>query len=110
MPYQFTNRKYSSLFDYLTTRRFMIPIALYRRQMVNYDQFNEDDEKYKVGVGNNSKIGAATPEQLKEIKYVITNPQKSIKLRADDLVFVLAQSDPSSPETWDDYNYFNNQK
>ena len=38
---------------------------------------------------------------------MITNPQKSIKLRADDLVFVLAQSDPCSPETWDDYNYFN---
>ena len=28
-------------------------------------------------------------------------------MRADDLVFVLAQSDPCSPETWDDYNYFN---
>jgi len=41
---------------------------------------------------------------------VITNPQKSIKLRSDDLVFVLAQNDPSSPETWDDYNYFNNLK
>ena len=41
---------------------------------------------------------------------MITNPQKSIKLRADDLVFVLAQNDPSSPETWDDYNYFNNAK
>ena len=41
---------------------------------------------------------------------MITNPSKSIKLRQNDLVFVLAQSDPSSPETWDDYNYFNNQK
>ena len=41
---------------------------------------------------------------------MITNPCKSIKLRSNDLVFVLAQSDPSSPETWDDYNYFNNQK
>lgn len=40
---------------------------------------------------------------------MITNPRKNIKLREDDLVFVLAQKDPSSPETWDDYNYFNNQ-
>ena len=25
-------------------------------------------------------------------------------------MFVLAQSDPCSPETWDDYNYFNNKQ
>lgn len=31
VPRQFSNRKYSNLFDYLTTRRSMIPIALYRR-------------------------------------------------------------------------------
>lgn len=110
VPSQFTNRKYSSLFDYLTTRRFMIPIGLYRRQLVNYDALNEEDDKNKVNVNvNNNKIGSPT-ESLKEIKYVITNPHKSIKLRADDLVFVLAQSDPSSVHTWDDYNYFNNQK
>jgi hypothetical protein len=83
----------------------MIPIGLYRRQMVNYDLFKEDENKHsKV----NNKPGLSTQESLKEVNYVITNPQKSIKLRADDLVFVLAQNDPSSPETWDDYNYFNN--
>ena len=57
------------------------------------------------GLNRNTNIGG----DEKEIKYVITNPSKSIKLRPDDLVFVLAQNDPSSPETWDDY-YFNNLK
>ena len=48
VPSQFTNRKYSSLFDYLTTRRFMIPIGLYRRQMVNYNQFKEEEDRRGV--------------------------------------------------------------
>lgn len=47
VPSQFTNRKYSNLFDYLTTRRYMIPIGLYRRQMVNYDQFKDHEEEAK---------------------------------------------------------------
>ena len=88
----------------------MIPIGLYRRQMVDYSQFKkEEEDRRNIGQSSN-RGGQSYSEQLKEIKYVITNPQKSIKLRADDLVFVLAQSDPCSPETWDDYNYFNNKQ
>jgi len=105
VPDQFKNRKYSTLFDYLTTRRYMIPIGLYRRQMVNYNAFRDEEDRFGIA---NACAGSASQESLKEIKYVITNPQKSIKLRADDHVFVLAQNDPSSPETWDDYDYFNN--
>ena len=48
VPSQFANRKYSSLFDYLTTRRFMIPIGLYRRQMVNYNQFKEEEDRFAM--------------------------------------------------------------
>lgn len=76
--------------------------------MVNYNQFSESDDK--KGLTGHSRATSASQESLKEIKYVITNPQKNIKLRADDLVFVLSQNDPNKEETWDDYNYFNNKK
>ena len=36
----------------------------------------------------------------------MTNPSKDLKLREDDLVFVLAQADPGNPNTWEDYKYF----
>ena len=43
VPRQFTGKKYSKLFDYLTTRRFMIPLGLYRKQKVNMSQFMEEE-------------------------------------------------------------------
>lgn len=36
VPVQFKNKKYSKLFDYFTTRRFMIPLGLYRTEKVSY--------------------------------------------------------------------------
>ena len=36
----------------------------------------------------------------------MTNPSKDLKLRENDLVFVLAQADPGNPNTWEDYKYF----
>ena len=107
VPEQFAKRKYSNLFDYLTTRRYMIPIGLYRTKEVNYNLFQEDDSKKNVS-NNYGRQANQKEDCLKEIRYVITNPQKSIKLRSDDKVFVLAQSDPCSRETWDDYKYYNN--
>lgn len=40
---------------------------------------------------------------MKEIKYVITNPDKDLKLKENDTVFVLAQNDPKDPNVyWED--------
>ena len=55
-------------------------------------------------LGKGTLPGANKNENFREIKYVITNPKRSIKLRADDLVFVLSQTDPSDAKTWDDDN------
>lgn len=41
---------------------------------------------------------------MKEIKYVVTNPDKGTMLEKTDLVFVLSKEEPGDPETWDDYN------
>ena len=38
-------------------------------------------------------------------KYVVTNPEKTTKLRDDDKIFVLAKNDPGNPENWDDYTH-----
>ena len=40
----------------------------------------------------------------KNIKYVVTNPDKDTRLEKTDLVFVLARSDPGDPELWDDFD------
>ena len=40
-------------------------------------------------------------------KYVVTNPEKGTKLRADDKIFVLAKSDPGDPTSWDEFTYQN---
>jgi hypothetical protein len=40
-------------------------------------------------------------------KYVVTNPEKTTKLREDDKIFVLAKNDPGNPENWDDYTHQN---
>lgn len=42
VPSQFINKKYSKLFDYLATRRFMIPLGLYRTDKVSYTSFKEE--------------------------------------------------------------------
>lgn len=34
---------------------------------------------------------------------MVTNPHRNTVLNADDLVFVLAKSDPGDPDTWDNY-------
>ena len=47
VPPQYYNKKYPKLFDYLATRRFMIPLGLYRNEKVCYSSFKEEDEKKK---------------------------------------------------------------
>ena len=82
----------------------MIPLGLYRTEKVNYSKFKlEDEKKKRLDIG---------PQSNKEniIKYVVTNPHKEkIILRESDLVFVLAQSDPGDPSTWQNYNYFSDE-
>jgi len=58
--------------------------------MVDYEKFKEDEDQRIMTSGLNRGNNSGPESSMKEIKYVITNPQKSIKLRADDLVFVLA--------------------
>ena len=75
VPDQFANRKYSNLFDFLTTNRSMIPIGLYRCQKVNYDHFKDEEDRRGVAGSQYRQTGGATnQEKLKEIRYVITNP------------------------------------
>tara|TARA_B110000285_G_C15131943_1_gene624211 strand:- start:733 stop:975 length:243 start_codon:yes stop_codon:yes gene_type:complete len=46
VPKEFMNRKYSKLFDSLTTRRFIIPIGLYRTVRVDLRAY-QGDYKFK---------------------------------------------------------------
>ena len=85
----------------------MIPLGLYRTEIVDYNCFKEEDgtkSGAQMRLGKGTLPGENKNENFREIKYVITNPKRSIKLRADDLVFVLSQTDPSDSKTWDDDN------
>ena len=56
----------------------------------------QKDDKSKETEKDNEKY-------MKEIKYVITNPDKDLKLKENDTVFVLAQNDPKDPNVyWED--------
>ena len=44
---------------------------------------------------------------MKQIKYVVSNPEKDTRLEKTDLVFVLARNDPGDPEQWDEYTQNN---
>jgi hypothetical protein len=70
------------------------------------EDFKEMTEKKKKGQKDNekSKDGEKDNEKyMKEIKYVITNPDKDLKLKENDTVFVLAQNDPKDPNVyWED--------
>jgi hypothetical protein len=66
----------------------MIPLGLYRRETVNLNAFREEDER-KKSAQSQDKQQQQKPT-YKEIKYVVTNPPRHVKLQADDLVFVLS--------------------
>lgn len=63
-----------------------------------------DKKKKQVKNQNKSKESQKDEDRyLKEIKYVITNPDKDLKLQENDTVFVLAQNDPKDPNVyWED--------
>ena len=50
VPKEFIGRKYSKLFDSLTTRRYIIPVGLYRKVQVDLNAYKEkykNQKKYK---------------------------------------------------------------
>lgn len=56
----------------------------------------------KTAHGKNDKDGEKS-DKRKAIKYVISNPDKDLRLKEKDVVFVLAQYDPKDPNvSWDD--------
>jgi len=83
----------------------MIPLGIYRTGKVKFSSINQEEERRQR---KKSLFGLKDPVEdrnEKEIKFVITNPAKDLKLRGTDLVFVLAQADPGNPDNWDDYNF-----
>lgn len=110
MPKEFIDRKYSKLFDSLTTRRHIIPIGLYRKVTVDLNAYKENYKfrKNKAGKGSllDGLVECETDERdFSTFNYVVTNPEKGTKLRADDKIFVLAKNDPGNPDSWDDYTH-----
>ena len=90
----------------------MIPLGLYRTVRVNLKAYKDQSiNNMKKQKQNGQEMGrddqAENDEFNKKIKYVVTNPDKDTRLEEEDLVFVLAKSDPGDPETWDDYNQNN---
>ena len=108
VPKQYSGKKYSKLFDYLTTRRNMIPIGLYRKQKFDMAKFmKEEGSKNNKPTKKDGLEGKDKQIDEQEVSYVTTNPLKHTKLQADDKVFVLAQGDPGdTTDTWDDYKQF----
>mmetsp|Transcript_20173 Transcript_20173/g.14616 ORF Transcript_20173/g.14616 Transcript_20173/m.14616 type:complete len:98 (+) Transcript_20173:318-611(+) len=84
----------------------MVPLGLYRRTKVDFRAFKDAEEQRR----KNTKTGKQDTSGEKEIKYVVTNPPKNMRLRENDLVFVLSQQDPETLDTWDDYKYFSESK
>ena len=70
------------------------------------------EEENLKNKNNKQKMDRSKDEEknILEVKYVFTNPLKHVKLKSDDLVFVLAQQDPgATADTWDDYKEFKEQ-
>jgi hypothetical protein len=87
VPEQFAGRKYYKLFDYLTNRRSMVPLALYRKQKVDLNAFTTENKNDRAQFKNKAKPSVP---KFKEVCYVVTNPARKTPLNSDDLVFVLA--------------------
>jgi len=103
VPSKYVGKKYSKMFDSLTTRMFMIPMGLYRTAEINLKVYKEQLSK-GLDIGKTLPSDKIKEVVNKEINYVVTNPDKETRLRESDVVFVLAKTDPGDPETWDDYN------
>ena len=47
VPQSYWGKKYSKLFDNLTTRRYMIPLGLYRTDKISFSTMKDDDDRKK---------------------------------------------------------------
>ena len=75
IPESYAGRKYSKLFDFLSTHKYMIPLGIYRTDKVNLDMNADEDKRSKRIFGKDSD------KKFKEIKYVITNPSRDFRLQ-----------------------------
>lgn len=88
----------------------MVPMGLYRQEKVNLKAFKGSYKKQKnlnPKLFNDQRDEHKDPKNWSEIKYVVTNPDKDLKLRANDLIFVLAKTEPGDPDKWDFYTESN---
>jgi hypothetical protein len=115
VPKKYIGKKYLNLFDVLTTRMFMIPLGLYRTVDVNLRAYKDQLSK-GLEISKDIQVEKHPKDTcMKRIKYVVTNPTEKTRLMPDDLVFVLAKSDPGDSDLWDNYSeknkdmYDNNQ-
>jgi len=83
----------------------MIPLGLYRTVKVNLKAYKDQIPQKKVKEEDDP--AASEQDFFKKIKYVVTNPDKDTRIEDEDIVFVLARSDPGDPEKWDDYDQNN---
>ena len=92
VPSYYIGKRYGKLFDNLTTRRFMIPLGLYRTGRVDLNDYKPTDA-VAGAVPYKPKSGDKDEESnYKEFNYVVTNPDgDTTKLEKTDLVFVLAK-------------------
>ena len=84
----------------------MIPLGLYRTVKVNLKAY-KDQQQLSFKSKNSEGDGVNELHQentIKKIQYVVTNPDKDTRIEEEDLVFVLAKSEPGDPDTWDDMN------
>lgn len=73
VPVMFVDKKYSKLFNYLTTRLLMIPIGLYRSDTVDLNSFRKETERNEEDLAGKDE---PKKQQIKEVKYVVTNPPR----------------------------------
>ena len=70
----------------------------------HFKDSNAGQNKEFASSSNNNKFMIGGLEIFKTIKYVVTNPDKETRLEKEDLVFVLAKTDPGDPDKWDEYD------
>ena len=85
-------KPYKTLFKHLVIKKSIIPLGVYRTEMVSFSSLEEESNKRgRKTLNKTMKLGGGFNEDdKKEIKYVITNPSKDFRLKDNDVIFVLA--------------------
>jgi hypothetical protein len=67
VPDQFMGQKYKALFKYLVTKRFIIPLGIYRTEMVSFQALDPAyEEENSNASGDNDESGAQHDESGEE--------------------------------------------